>query len=99
MDLLNVKQVIDLQTMNDFESYKNAIDVDYDSKDVTFFGYVYKLNKLQFNVIKRCVYSKSTKYMQQIVEYHDKTVRYQLLECVLSNGLNILVKKIIQKNF
>ena len=30
--------------MNDFESNINAIDFDYDSEDVTFAGYVYKLN-------------------------------------------------------
>ena len=29
----------------------------------------------------------------------EKTVIYQLQECVLSNVLNILLKKIIQKNF
>ena len=31
------------RNMDDFESYINAIDIDYDSGDVTFTGYVYKL--------------------------------------------------------
>ena len=55
--------------MNDFESYINAIDVDYDSEDVTFTGFVYKLNTPQFNVVKRSAYGKGTNYMQKLVEY------------------------------
>ena len=39
--------------MDDFESFINAIDVDNDSEDVTFTGYVYKLNTPQFNFVKR----------------------------------------------
>ena len=38
--------------MDDFESYINAIDIDYDSEDVIFTGYIYKLNTPQFNVVK-----------------------------------------------
>ena len=34
------KTNIRFESMDDFESYINAIDVDYDSKDVTFSGYV-----------------------------------------------------------
>ena len=33
--------------MDDFESYINAIDVDDDSTDVTFTGFVHKLNTPQ----------------------------------------------------
>ena len=56
--------------MDDFESYINAIDVDYDSEDVTFTGYVYKFYTPHFKVVKRSVYGKGTNYMQEIVEYH-----------------------------
>ena len=56
--------------MDDFESYIHAIDVHYDSGDVTFTGSVYKLNIPKFNVVKRSVYAKGTNYMQEIVEYH-----------------------------
>ena len=55
--------------MNDFERYINAIDVDYHSEDVTFTGYVYKLNTPQFNVVRRSDHGKGTDYMQEIVEY------------------------------
>ena len=56
--------------MDDFESFINAIDIDYDSEDVTFTRYVYKLNTPQFKVVKRSTYGKSNNYMQEIVEYH-----------------------------
>ena len=55
--------------MDDFESFINAIDVDYDSEDVTVTAYVYKLNTLQFKVVKRSAYAKGTNYMKEIVEY------------------------------
>ena len=36
---------------DDFESYMNAIDIYYDSEDVTFTGCVYELNTPQFKVV------------------------------------------------
>ena len=64
------KTNIRLKNMDDFERYINAIDVDYDSEDVTFTVYVYKLNTPQFKVVKRSAYGKGFNYMQEIVEYH-----------------------------
>ena len=61
---------ITFKNMDDSERYINAIDVDYDSEDVTFTGYVYKLDTPQFKVVKRSVYGKGTNYVQEIVEYH-----------------------------
>ena len=58
---VHYKTNISFKTMDDFETYDNAIDVEYDSADVTFIGYVYKLNTPQFNVVERSVYSKGTK--------------------------------------
>ena len=46
------KTNIRFTNMDDFERYINAIDVVYDSEDVTFSGYVYKLNTPQFNVVR-----------------------------------------------
>ena len=54
------KTNIRFKNMNDFESYINALDIDYDSEDVAFTGYIYKLNTPQFNVVKRSVYGKGT---------------------------------------
>ena len=77
------KTNIRFKNMNDFESYINAIDIDYDSEDVTFTGYVYKLNTPQFKVVKRSVYGKCTNYMQEIVEYHGQNCYTPTLGCVL----------------
>ena len=38
------KTNIRFKNMDVFERYKNAIDIDYDSEDVVFTGYVYKLD-------------------------------------------------------
>ena len=50
--------------MDDFESYINARDIDYDSGDVTFTGFVYKFFTPQLNVVKQSAYAKSTNYMK-----------------------------------
>ena len=47
------KTIITFKNMDDFESYINAIHIDYDSEDVTFTGYVYKLNTPQLKAVKR----------------------------------------------
>ena len=64
------KTNIRFKNMYDFESYIYAIDIDYDSEDVTFTGYIFKLNTRQFNVVRRSAYGRGTNYMQEIVEYH-----------------------------
>ena len=58
------------KNLDDFERYINAIDVDYDSEDVTFTVYVYKLNTHQFKVVKRSAYGEGFNYMQELVGYH-----------------------------
>ena len=63
------KTNIRFKNMDDFERYINAIDIDYDSEDVIFSGYVYKLDTPQFKVVKRRAYGKGTNHMQEIVEY------------------------------
>ena len=64
------KTNIRFKNMVDFESYINAIDIDYDSEDVVFTDYKYKLNTPHFKVVKRIRYGRGTNYMQEIVEYH-----------------------------
>ena len=92
------KTKIRFKNMDDFERYINAIDIDYDSEDVTFTGYVYKLDTPQFKVVKRSAYSRGI-ICTKSLNIMDKTVIYQLLDCVLSNILNILLKNFIQKSF
>ena len=85
--------------MDDIKSYINAIDVDYDSEDVTFTGYVYKLNTHQFNVVKRSAYAKGINSRQKLLKIMDKAVIYQILDGISSNVLNISLIKTIQKIF
>ena len=66
------KTNIRFKNMDDFERYINAIDIDYDSEDVIFTGYVYKLDTPQFKIVKRSAYGKGTNHMQEIVEYHGR---------------------------
>ena len=58
--------------MDDFESYINAIDFDYDSGVLIFTGNVYKLFTPQFNVANRSAYDEGTHYGQKIDEYYGK---------------------------
>ena len=66
---IEYKTNIRFKNMDDFESSINAIVIDYESEDVTFTGYVYKLNTPQFNVFRRSAYGRGTNFMQKI-EYH-----------------------------
>ena len=67
---IEYKTITRFKNTDDFESYINKKVVDYDSKDVTFTGYVYNLNTPQFEVVKGSAYGKGSNYMQEIVEYH-----------------------------
>ena len=49
------KTSIRFKNMDDYEGYLSAIDIDYDSEDVTFTGCVCKLNTPQFKVVNRSV--------------------------------------------
>ena len=66
------KTIIRFKNMDDFERYISAIVIDHDSEDVTFTGYVYKLDTPQFKVVERSAYGRGTEYMQEIVEYQGK---------------------------
>ena len=81
------------KNMDDFESYINAIDIDYDSEDVTFTGYIYKLNTPQFNVARRSAYGRSTKYMQEIVEYHGQNCYIPISGMCFIKCINYFLKK------
>ena len=64
------KTIIRFKNIDDSGRYIKAIDVDYDSEDGTFTGYVSKLRTPHFKLVKRSDYGKGTNYMQEIVEYH-----------------------------
>ena len=93
------KTNISFKKMEDFENYIKAIDVDYDSEDVTFTGYVYKVNTPQFNVVERSAYVKGTKYMQEIVEHHGQNCYIPTSGMCFIKCINYFSEEIIQKNF
>ena len=90
------KTNIRFKNMVDFESYINAID---DSDDVTFTGYVYKLNTPQLKVVKRSTYGKGTNYMPEIVEYHGQNCCIPFLGMRFINCNNYFTKKDYTEKF
>ena len=64
------KTNIRFKNVDDFESYINAIDNSgYDSEDVVFTGWLYKLNTPEFKKVNRSQYGRGTDFKQDIVEY------------------------------
>ena len=88
-----------IKNMDDFGRYINAIGIDYDSKDVTSNGYVYKLKKPQFKTVKRSVYAKGTNCLQKTSEYHGQNCYIPTKVFALLNVIIISLIKIIRMNF
>ena len=93
------KTNIRFKNMDDFERYINAIDVDYDSEDVTFSGYVYKLNTPHFKVVKRSAYGRGTNYTQKIVEYLGQNCYIPTLGMCFIKCKNYFTKKDYTEEF
>ena len=60
------KTNIRFENIDDFENYVNAIGVNYDSEDVIFKGWLYKLNTPAFNKVNRSQYDRGTDFKQDI---------------------------------
>ena len=66
---LEQKTKIRFKNVDDFETYSNAIDNScYDSNDVTFTGWLYKLKTPEFNKVNRSQYGRGTGFKQDIVD-------------------------------
>ena len=64
------KTNIRFKKADDFETYYNAIDKSgYDSDDVIFTGWLYKLNAPEIKKVNRSQYVKGTHFEQIYVEY------------------------------
>ena len=63
------KTNITCKYVDDFDTFINAIDGDFDSEDVIFSGWLYKLNTAEFNKAIRSQYGKTTRFKQEIVVY------------------------------
>ena len=82
------KAIVRFRIMDGFGSSINAIDVDYDSQDVTFLRIVFGIKTPEFNVVKR-----STNYMKEIVEYHGQNVYIPTCEMCFINCINYFINK------
>ena len=84
--VIKQKTKIGFKNVDDFESYINAIgNTGYDSDDVIFTGWLYKLNAPEFKKLNRSQYGKSAIYMQEIVEYHGQN-------CYIPTSGNCFIK-------
>ena len=93
------KTNIRFKNMDDFERYINAIDIVYDSEDVTFTGYVYNLNTPHFKVVKRSAYGRGNNYMQEIVEYHGQNCYIPTSGMCFIKCINYFSKKDYTEDF
>ena len=93
------KTNIRFKNMDDFEIYINTIDVDYDSEDVTFTGYVHKINTPRFKVVKRSAYGRGTNYMQEIIEYHGQNCYIPTSGMCFIKCINYFTKKDYTEEF
>ena len=57
------------RNFDDFESYINSIDEEYDAEDAIFNGYIYKIKTPQFNKLKKSQYGIGCDLKHEIFEY------------------------------
>ena len=94
------KTNIRFKNVDDFQSYINAIDNSgYDSEDVIFTGWLYKLNTPEFKKVNRSQYGRGTDFKQDIVEYIGNNCYIPTSGNCFIKCINYFTKKIIQKNF
>ena len=72
---------ITFRNIDDFESYINATDQDYESEDAIFNGYIYKINTPQFNLVNRSQYGNGSDFKHGIIEYRGNK-GYCFVECI-----------------
>ena len=87
------------KNIQDFESYINNIDKEYDSEDAIFTGDIYKLNTPEFKKVKRSLYGKGTDFLKDILEVignncYIPSSGYCFLKCI-----NYLTGKDYKKEF
>ena len=93
------KTIIRLRNMDEFEKYINAIDIDYDSADMTFTGYVFKFKTPHFNVVKRSAYATGTDYLMEVVEHNGQNCFFPKSGHCFIKCINYFTEKSMQKNF
>ena len=83
---LEQKTNIRFKNIDDFKTYFNATDNGcYESEDVNFTGWLYKVNTHEFNRVDRSQYGRGTDFKQGIVEYIGKN-------CFIPTRCNCFIK-------
>ena len=81
------------KNVDNFETYVNAIDNSgYDSDDVIFTGWLYKLNTPEFNKVSRSQYARGTGFKQDIVEYVGNNCHIPIRENCFIKCFNFFTK-------
>ena len=97
---LEQKTNIRFKNVDDFESYNNAIDNSgYDSEDVIFTGWLYKLNTPEFKKVNRSQYGRGTDFKQDIVEYIGNNCYIPTSGNCFINCINYFIKKDYTEEF
>ena len=63
------KTNIRFKIVDDFEISNNAIDVEYNSEDVIFTGWLYISITLEFKKVNRSQYCRGTEFKEDLVEH------------------------------
>ena len=78
---------IRFRNIDDYESYINANDQDYESEDAIFNGDIYKINTPHCNKVNRSQYGNGCHFKHEIIEYQGNncfipTKRYCFVKCI-----------------
>ena len=88
------------KNVDDFESYINGLDNNgYDSEDVMFTGWLYKLNTPEFNKVNRSRYARGTNVEPDIVEYIGNNCYIPTSGNCFMKCIKYFTKKDYTKNF
>ena len=87
------------RNIQDFETYINNIDQEYEGEDAIFIGDIYKLNNPEFRQINRAEFGRGTDFLKDIIEVkgfncYIPSSGYCFLKCV-----NYLTGKDYKKEF
>ena len=94
------KMKIMFKNVDDFESYNNAIDNSgYDSEDVIFTGWLYKLITPEFKKVNRSQYGRGTDFKQDIVEHIGNNCYIPTSGKCFINCINYFTKKDYTEEF
>ena len=88
------------KNVDDFENYINSIDnAGYDSEDVIFTGWLYKLNTPEYKKVNRSRYGRGTHFIENIVEYIGNNCYIPTSGNCFIKCINYFTKKFVQKSF